>query len=373
MQLLQLRFLIPGLLTLTGIANVGFRFLPPDHIALRSWEVVTLFLTSSGPFASNKHYVNSAAPGDLGTLANLPQFRYPHAETFTTGRHGYRGYEPDKDGPPAAILFGDSFGAGASLCDEDSLCARLGPVFGGPVFFAAYYSPKAVAKLAALPRAPYVILQLSERFTLSDAPSGGQGVAGFIRGALGEGSDLFIKIRYLNNLLIYSPLEIWAGRAYRYLQNDEILPNVHASNVDRYTLRDHLQLLVLHSELTNRLSPPPVELRDLTVVEHRIEAQGFRVLVVLVPNKLTVYSPFIPDLPPGPPEDRLYINVLEAALRQASIPVVNLTPSLRRAAAAALAQNELVYYPDDTHWNAAGVRAASEEISRFLNHQNLAH
>lgn len=364
---MRLRFLIPGILILTGIANVGLRFLPPEHLALRSWEAVTLFVTGAGPFAPNKHYVNAAAPGDLGTLANQPQYSHPHVESFTTGRQGYRGYDPDADGPPAAILFGDSFGAGGSLADEDSLCARLRPVFGGPVFFGAYYSPKLPAKLASLPRAPYVILQLSERYPVSDAPNVAQGISGLIRRSVDESSDLFIKIRYLNSLTVYSPLEIWAGRVYRYLQNDEILPNVQAASVDRYTLRNQTEMLFLHSEISQLFSPPPIELAGLTALEHQLETHGSHVIVVLVPNKLTVYYPLIPGFSPEPVEDRLYINVLERELRQASIPVVNLTATLQRTAAAALAKNELIYHPDDTHWNAAGVMAASAEIARVIN------
>src|SRR5207248_6312743 len=151
----------------------------------------------------------------------------------------------------------------------------------------------------------------------------------------------------------------------------KILPNVHASNVDRFKLRNQAEMLFLNSEISHRLSPPPVALAGLIATKHQIEAQGSRVLVILVPDKLTVYAPLIPGLPPGPPEDRLYVNVLDRALRQRSIPVVNLTAALQRAAAEALANNEPVYHPDDTHWNAAGVMAAAKEIGLALSQQHL--
>lgn len=365
---MRLHIVIPAILVVTGVANIALRFLPPDRIALRSWEAVTLFVTKTGPFAAEKHYFNPGATGDLGTLANLPAYRCPHPETFTTGPHGYRRYEPGADPPAAAILFGDSFGAGASLTDGDDLCSRLTPVFGGPVFFAAYCAPNAVRTLRHLPKAPFVILQISERYPVNNTASAdGRDLAGVIKRLAGDGSSLYRTLRYVRDLSAYSPMEIWAGRAYRYLQNDAVLPNVHGRNVCRYTLINRSEMLFLRSEVSDYYSPQPVAVGTVVAMQREIEAQRFRVIVILVPNKFTVYYPLIQAARPGPAEDRLYINVLERELRLASVSVVNLSPALRRAAAEALTRNELIYHLDDTHWNAAGVAVASEEVRRFLN------
>ena len=181
-EYLCLRVLLPALLVVTAIANVVLRLLPPDVMAFRSWEAVTLFVTSIGPFATNKHYYNPAATGDLSGLANLPEFRRPHAEAFTTGAHGFRMYDPDVDRPPAALLFGDSFGAGASVSDEACLGARLSSVFKGPVFFAGYYGPAVAESLAGLPAAPLLIVQLSERYPIEDSLStDSRSLTGFVK------------------------------------------------------------------------------------------------------------------------------------------------------------------------------------------------
>jgi hypothetical protein len=358
-----LRVLIPAVLVITAIANVGLRFLPPEHMALRSWEAVTLFVKNAGPFAASKHYFNPASTGDLGTLANLPAYRRPHPEVFTTGEQGYRGYEPGKDPAPAAILFGDSFGAGASVSDSDSLCARLGPVFGGPVFFAGYYVPNFAEKLKSLPRTRLIILQLSERYALNDAaPGDADGAEGAIKRFFPATSAAYRDLRYLHNYVVYSPLEIWAARAYRHLQNDVILPNVHTKNVVRYSLRNHDELLFLRSELLSYVSPPPPLTRSLFESVNALRAEGHKVLVILVPNKLTVYYPLLENGPPPTPEDHLYLNVLEGKLNAASIPAVNLTPALRRAAAEGLDRHALVYHSDDTHWNSEGIRVAAEAV-----------
>jgi hypothetical protein len=359
----MLRSLIPGILIVSGLLNIGLRFLPPDYVALRSWEAVTMFVTSTGPFAPRKHYFNPAATGDLGTLANLPRYRTAHAELFSTGLHGYRDYEPGIDRAPAAIMFGDSFGAGASLSDSDYLCHVLEPVVGGPVVFGGYYYPSVADKLSALPKTRNVILQLSERYDLNDTQAAArQSPAGMVKRLVPAASRPYLALRYLKDLSRYSPLEIWSGRAYRYLQNDAVLPNPHAANVRRYTLLNNSEMLFLASETPHYLSPPPVNIASLVAVARDIESKGMHVMVLIVPNKFTVYYPLLRDVTPGPSDGELYVNVLERKLRAANVPVVNLTAPLRRAAAACLRSDKLIYRADDTHWNPSGVATAVETI-----------
>jgi hypothetical protein len=369
---MSLRRLIPLILLVTGLGNAVARVaLPPEMLALRSWEAVTLFVTSSGPFAPNKRYVNPAALGDLGLFANLPAYNVPHSETFTTGSHGYRSWEPGADGTPGAILFGDSFGAGASLQDEDYLCARLAPVFHGPVFFAGYYSGRIPATLADLPKAPYVIFQLSERYDLGTNGEG-QGLVDHFRRILSPGSALYIRMRTVLSYWSYSPFEILSSRYYKSLQNDTILPNVYRNNVRIGTLANGNRILFLASEVPHYFAKAAVDVGPVVELRSRVEKMGYRVIVLIVPNKFTVYYPLLTQLSepavamPAPAEGDLYVNVLENKLRAAGVPVLNLNPALRRAAADAAVRNELVYRSDDTHWNPAGVEAAVRETANFI-------
>ncbi|MBM3561390.1 MAG: hypothetical protein FJX53_16260, partial [Alphaproteobacteria bacterium] len=48
------------------------------------------------------------------------------------------------------------------------------------------------------------------------------------------------------------------------------------------------------------------------------------------------------------------------------IAFVDLTPSLAEAAQAGLAHGRLVYWRDDTHWNAAGIDVAAAAIAASL-------
>jgi hypothetical protein len=44
--------------------------------------------------------------------------------------------------------------------------------------------------------------------------------------------------------------------------------------------------------------------------------------------------------------------------------VLNLTPEFRKQAEALLARGEYLYWLDDTHWNAEGIRVAAQEIAK---------
>jgi hypothetical protein len=85
---------------------------------------------------------------------------------------------------------------------------------------------------------------------------------------------------------------------------------------------------------------------------------------VFIPAKYRVYAPFL-DQPPAdlPHAQWAYLS---GVCVDFSLPCLDLTPALRTAAGQALARGEFVYWPDDTHWNAAGIRAAADALAPFL-------
>lgn len=88
-----------------------------------------------------------------------------------------------------------------------------------------------------------------------------------------------------------------------------------------------------------------------------LAARGIRYLVVVAPNKETIYPEFMPPvLRPVRPQTRL--DQLLAELRQHSdIDILDLRPALRAAK-----EHGRVYHKTDTHWNDAGAVVAADEI-----------
>jgi hypothetical protein len=56
------------------------------------------------------------------------------------------------------------------------------------------------------------------------------------------------------------------------------------------------------------------------------------------------------------------MGVLARNLRNAGVPVLDLTAPLREQAVTAFAGGEYNYLLDDTHWNALGIQKAAQEI-----------
>jgi lysophospholipase L1-like esterase len=57
--------------------------------------------------------------------------------------------------------------------------------------------------------------------------------------------------------------------------------------------------------------------------------------------------------------------LLQAFCAQEKIPILDLTPPLEREVEA----GHEMYFPDDTHWNAAGHDLAARELAKFLDLQ----
>lgn len=90
-------------------------------------------------------------------------------------------------------------------------------------------------------------------------------------------------------------------------------------------------------------------------------ALGARFLVVIAPNKQTVYPESVPDRygPPAPG----YFDALMSALRGSNIDVLDLRPVLRAH------KDEELFFKTDTHWNATGAfRAAQAIVERERAH-----
>jgi hypothetical protein len=80
---------------------------------------------------------------------------------------------------------------------------------------------------------------------------------------------------------------------------------------------------------------------------------AIRMVLVLVPNKFTLYSHMVTQ----DPYDQ-FLPRLETALTARGVSVLDLLPVFR-------SETNLLYYPSDTHWNELGMRIAAFETARY--------
>lgn len=370
---LRVDVLVPLTLAAVFAADVGARFLPRERYAFRAWEALRV-VGESGPFRPNRAYHNPAAWGDLASLGNLPALREYRPETVTTDEAGYRN-------PPGlaarggigAVLTGTSLSAGTEVQDGEHLAAQLARQAGMGVYNAALAdldleTLRGLLHRTGATRGVLVVEYLEARGAPSIVLARERPHAARCPDALAERAALCRAYSRAAEWARVSPVRVVTRRGLRRAQDDRWLPNPDRALVHRGRLPDGREMLFEATDLVWSL-PAAEEARVVRYfgwLARRLEREGVRLLVVLAPKKYTVYGPLAGPGPGDPDAGARSLARIAAGLEAARVPVVNLTPVLRAAAAAAVADGRLLYFLDDTHWNAAGVAAAAAAIAPRL-------
>jgi hypothetical protein len=88
---------------------------------------------------------------------------------------------------------------------------------------------------------------------------------------------------------------------------------------------------------------------------------GSRFLLVVVPNKHTVYAEYLPDWVTRVREKSRLDEFVEYMRKNTDLEILDLRDALMKAK-----KRIRVYYKTDSHWNDAGALAAYEEIMQYL-------
>ncbi len=89
-----------------------------------------------------------------------------------------------------------------------------------------------------------------------------------------------------------------------------------------------------------------------------------RLVVVLLPTKYSVYQPLLQDQGGGKERRKLLLNLVQEALEQADISIINLLNVLQEKAQEYYQKNLYIYWRDDVHWNARGVELTAQEMQK---------
>jgi hypothetical protein len=376
----QLGFLLPLVLLILGALEVGLRLLPAATFSYRAWEPVSVDAVPGAPFGALHAYSNPATYGDLAALGNLPKAREYRAERFTTDRLGYRNPPALAEGAPIdAILLGTSFSVGAGMSDDDTLASQLSQRSGLTVYNgsgAEYLQATAVARAAALAgslnlRGRTVVYEHLERH---DPPpqwpvdvQARQAVA-MTAPCTGQDPSALVMARCrlvgLVGPTLVSPLHIWTAQAFRHLEDDRILPNASASLVTPLRLRNGHSMLFFPLDLESTGRPRDVggTAEHFVWLQSELARLDLQLLVVLVPDKSTVYGPLLARPLPDSEKAAHFLDSLESGLGRRGITAIDLTPALRHAAETGFPRNEYVFWSDDTHWSPRGIAVAADTI-----------
>ena len=346
-------------------------------------------------------------------LARHPPYRFP----FTTDEEGFRNRPGAEEAPVAAL--GDSFTDAMTLPAEAAWPSRLSARLGVPVrnYGTAGFGPgqeRRVLEEYVLRRRPRVVvvgffagndLQDAERFKhfeqdASFRPSFAYGWQ--FKEVVARFDNLYVVsvARGMASLLEHpAPGPREPNEAEGYSGDDPAEPGASRAGFDRglFTVPvagRTLRFAFLPAYLnTLRFSRAELEAWPgwaLTREAYRhmdaeARAAGARLVVMFIPHKAQVYLPLLQaSLPPAE-----LARELEATLRQTDRPLdlgamldnrlalnglmrdfcaqegiefLDLTEALQ----ARVASGQNVYFPDDSHWNAAGHETASEALEARL-------
>jgi hypothetical protein len=356
--------IIPRLVVVMCFIDVALRIVPPAWLGFGPGAAELFFRLPGDAYLRSYHSHSDAVYGDLVSLGNLRQLRlYPRTVTFTTDSLGFRNDEQPRDA--RAILVGDSF-AVAGETNAQTVAGQLSRIAGCRVYNAGSQGwgvqPPTPQEILGLARqlqmkGGLVIFERVERLGSPQIPALEGGWADKWRDgpwfSLGQRVAVFARV---------SPAKLWAEELFKRLQDDVALPNPYASRVIRKTLRNGDWMLFYTDEVRPHQHRGPISIEYWTWLNRELTRAGFSLLVVLVPDKYTVYYPWVSDPDATVVQPGEFLESTAAALRRAGMQVIDLTQPLRRRAQDDLQRGSYAYSRDDTHWDASGIEVAASEI-----------
>ena len=344
-SILRCGYLLPRVLLLWALLDVMLRFAPPQWYAFHENEFAMITATHR----TNLTYQNPYAYGDLASLGNCTECRQYRSMSVHIDALGFA--NPVSSGPFNAILMGDSFGLGAQQPGGATLASQIS-IRTGLSTYNACRPGRAISR--------------EDLLTLIDELGMVNGTVFFELMDRSLGTFLSSQDdpeqerldRWSRNAE-YSPLANVSREVVGRLYDGNLMPNPYALNIVRKVLPDGQTMLFLTEDLGDAsLNGPTFWAKYLRVLDKELRQRNFRLIVILVPSKYTVYQPLIKDA--RTTNKSAAFEELQKRLKD--IPVVNTTAALQQAAAAELEHGRLLYWSDDTHWNSEGVRVAADQL-----------
>lgn len=360
------------------------RFLPLDLVAFRTFEPALNPQGGHGTaeFKPNQITRMHNAYGDLAAMSNSRRLRQYHDEEFHSDEFGFRnGYDIHAVRYGGMVL-GDSFAVSSGVPEDQTLAGVLSHLSGVRYYNAGWSRqllPAEVRYMAANLKidSGVVVCELLERLIKLGAPPLNDALTGlYSTPAAAEsvaGATAFLpwltEVQRRVSPDAVSPLQILGGKIVKRLQNGTLQPNPYWQLAIHKRLTNGDDMLFVKQDAEDYSNPDPIISSWVTYLEwynQRLQARNLKLVVLLVPNKLTVYGPLA-----KPPSDMQYsvriLQAIEDQLRERGIPVVNVTSSLRAAASEDLSKHQYVYWRDDTHWNAAGIAIAGNAVWQAIH------
>ncbi len=304
---------------------------------------------------------------NMAQYFNLP-IRSAYRQSFSTDGRGFRN-RADLDRADLALI-GDSYVEGAYVSDEETVAVRLQELTGRAVVnlgVSGYGSLQELKVLEtyALPLKPQMVPWFFFEGNDLDDDQNFENAMAYEQGLPAPRSSISAPRRWHDFLDRSFTMNVfWQLRE----TSDWLVPNGIDSfgwfrdrgGADhRFFFFDFYATRTLGDYESARFETTKATLRRGDEIARQ---RGIKLIVFFVPMKFRVYGDFC-RFPAGSPCTRWHPWDLETRLaafcRNAGIDFVSLTGPMRRAAAA----GEVLYAPEDSHWNAAGAAFVARQVA----------
>jgi hypothetical protein len=355
------------------ILDLALRLIPLGPLTFRAWEAMLRhFPNVTGPFIPNKHYHRDRSYGGVAAIGNLPALREYHTADFTTDDYGFHNPPALARPDPAGIVIGDSFAVGSELPEDETFSAQLTRRCGRYFYNAGAPQPLRLASLEAVAQRlrlqnGVVIFEFLEARALQNPPSlTPEGAHHKAQGLVWRtlGTDWTDRLATPVNELHASPLEAISAKAEKQIQNGWLLPNSFSRFVTRDQLVNGQSILFLPEEFLAPAEPwkaAAAWAAYFSWYAAQLRNRGLKLLVVLVPNRATIYAPLL-EHARDVSESAGTLSDFASALQTAGVSAVSLEERYARDAPVLLGQQRYLYFLDDIHWNGTGTGIAADEV-----------
>ncbi len=369
--------LLPWGMALLFVADLLLRFAPLDPFVFRAWEAMQRRLpTVIGPFEPGKRFHKDYSYGGVASIGNLRGARLYRPADFMTDALGFHTLPRPAGEPILGLVVGDSYAVGGEVAEDQTLAAQLSREFGGYFYNAGAPQPLQLASIRVLAGRLHlhrglIVYEFLESRAHEAPPAATPDGARRSSQAWALrllGPERWDRLRAPLNHFHESPLQMLAVKFEKRLQNGVFLPNSFARFVIRERLRNGDPMVFLPAEfdrVASRDASAEAWASYFAWLVGELRRDGFEFLVLLVPNRSTVYGPLLEK--PRAMEDQVrLLRSFEQHIREAGVSAVNITSAYRETAAANLPRRLYLYYQDDTHWDRDAIALAAAQIHDSL-------
>jgi len=332
--------------------------LPADFFTFRVWE--TLIAGQSygilkGPFYPDKTLLKTEAGGDLRTPASCVVKKKDIL--WQTDAYGYRKAAPPRSYYPV-IVAGDSNIAGGGLSQPEMFSEVLEARLGKGVYPLAPESIKYIFEHGLLKqkKPEVVILAIIERGILT-------GNFKLPRGA--EFRELSLPDRVVHGIRLHPAIQAVAvtiDRAFKanMIRFVKARINEKPSSAATPAGHDACPILFLQGAIANREVPDAVRLaaaQNIHGLSEYFRARDIRFIFLPIPNKENIYHKRLNTARP------VFLEKLIDELQEMGVEVIDTQKAYEDITQV---KDVHLYYRDDTHWNAEGVKVAVALVEKTM-------